>query len=157
LDRIETRVDFVVIAPRTAFGVRTKIKVRILGRDCGMFILIPQSVLNSVRQDLARDLSAEMPVRDPRWTRQIHNEIGRTEIVVRGVIEEGHFTLEDIANLEVGQVIPLQATPKTRVKLEGNSEPLFWCELGQTDGFYTLRVDEFVDQAQEFIDGIVLG
>jgi flagellar motor switch protein FliM len=156
LDRIETRVDFVVIAPRTAFGVRAKLKVRILGRDSTVFILIPQAALNSVRQDLARDLSAEMSVRDPRWTKQIHSEIGRTEVALRGIIEERHFVLEDMASLAPGQILPLQATAKTRVKLECNAEPLFWCDLGQAEGFYTLRISEFVDQEQEFIDDLLL-
>jgi flagellar motor switch protein FliM len=64
LDRIETKLDFVAIAPRTAFGVRTKLKLRILGRESNMFVLIPQTALNSIRQDLVRDLSAEMSVRD---------------------------------------------------------------------------------------------
>lgn len=154
LDRIETRVDFVVIAPRTAFGVKATIKVRILGRESDIFVLIPQTALNSVRKDLVRNLTADMSVRDPRWTKQIHSEIGRTEISVRGVIEERHFTLADIAGLQVGQVLALQATAKTRVKLECNAEPLFWCDLGQAGGFYTLRADDFVDQDQEFFNDI---
>jgi flagellar motor switch protein FliM len=57
LDRIETRLDFVTIAPRTAFGVRAKrakLMLRILGR---VFVLIPQTALNSIRQDLVRDVS----------------------------------------------------------------------------------------------------
>lgn len=155
LDRVETRADFAVIAPRTAFGVKTNIKVRILGRDSEIFVLIPQAALNSVRQDLVRDLSAEMQVRDPRWSKQIHTEIGRTEVAIRGVIEEHQFTLGDIVELEAGRVLALQATAKTRVKLECNAEPLFWCELGQSDGFYTLRLDDFVNQEQEFIDDLV--
>ena len=120
-----------------------------------MFVLIPQTALNSIRQDLVRDLSAEMSVRDPRWTKQIHSEIGQTEIEVRGVIEERHFSLEDIACLKIGQVLTLQATPKTRVKLECNAGHLFWCYLGQADGFYTLRVEDFVNQEQELIDDLL--
>lgn len=155
LDRIETRLDFVAIAPRTAFGVRTKLKLRILGRESDMFVLIPQTALNSVRQDLVRDLSTEMSVRDPRWTKQIQSEIGRTEIAIRGIIEERHFSLEDIANLRIGQVLNLQATAKSRVKLECNTEHLFWCDLGQAGGFYTLRVEDFVNREQELIDDIL--
>ena len=155
LDRVETRLDFATIAPRTAFGVRAKLKLRMLGRESDMFVLIPQTALNSVRQDLVRDVSAEMTVRDPRWTRQIQTEIGQTEIVIRGIIEEKHFSLEDIANLRIGQVLPLQATAKTRVMLECNSEALFWCDLGQASGFYTLRVDDFVNSEQELIDDIL--
>jgi len=155
LDRIETRLDFVAIAPRTAFGVRTKLKIRILGRESNVFVLIPQTALNSVRQDLGRDLSAELSVRDPRWTMQIQKEIGQTEITVRGLIEERHFSLEDIAGLKEGQVLTLQATAKTRVKLECNAEHIFWCDLGQADGYYTLRIQDFVNQEQELIDDML--
>ena len=155
LDRIETRLDFVVIAPRTAFGIRAKFNARIMGRDIGIFILIPQTALNSVRQELEREPSAEMSVRDPRWSKQIQEEVGRTEVAVRGVIEERQFTLADIASLRSGQVLILQANAKTKVKLECNAEPLFLCDLGQADGFYTLRTGDFVDQDQEFLNDIV--
>src|SRR5208337_556958 len=120
LDRVETRLDFVTIAPRTAFGVRARFT-----------LLIPQTALNSVRQDLARDVAAEISVRDPRWAKQIQSEIGQTEVTIRGVIEQRHFSLEDIATLKIGQVLTLEATAKTRVKLECNAEFLFWCDLGQ--------------------------
>lgn len=155
LERVETRLDFANIAPRNAFAVTTRIKLRILGRDHEIFILVPQAALNSVRQDLCRDLTSDVSVRDPRWTKQIESEIGRTEVAVKGVLEERQFTLADIAELQVGRVLTLQATAKTRVKLECNSEPLFWCHLGQAEGFYMLRVDEFVNQENEFIDDVL--
>lgn len=66
-----------------------------------------------------------------------------------------HVTLEDIATLKIGQVLTLEATAKTRVKLECNAEFLFWCDLGQADGYYTLRVKDFVSQEQELIDDIL--
>jgi flagellar motor switch protein FliM len=155
VERTETRLDFAVIAPRNTFGVSAIINLRIQGRNAGMFILIPQAALNSIRQQLGRDLSNDMSLRDPDWTKQIEGEIGRTEVAVRGVIEERHFALEDIARLRVGQILTLQATTKTRVKLECNAEPLFWCNLGQADGLYTLRVDDFVNQEQEFINDVL--
>lgn len=155
LERVETRLDFAVIAPRNTFGVNAAIKLRILGRSNEMFVLIPQTALNSVRPHLGRDLSNDMSVRDPGWTKQIKTEIGRTEIVVRGVIEEHQFVLADIAALKIGQVFALQATTKTCVKLECNAQPLFWCKLGQADGVYVLRVDDFVNQEQEFINDVM--
>jgi flagellar motor switch protein FliM len=156
LERIETRLDFVTIAPRTAFGVRAKLILRILGREGNMFLLIPQTALNSIRQDLVRDVSAEISVRDPRWAKQMQSEIGQTEVIIRGVIEQRHFSLKDIATLKIGQVLTLEATAKTQVKLECNGEFLFWCDLGQADGFYTLRVEDFISREQEFMDDMIL-
>jgi flagellar motor switch protein FliM len=66
------------------------------------------------------------------------------------VIEERQFTLADIAGLRAGQLLILQANAKTKVKLECNAEPLFSCDLGQAEGCYTLRIDDYVDRDQEF-------
>jgi flagellar motor switch protein FliM len=154
-ERIETRLDFAVIAPRNSFGIITRLKLRALGRSGELFVVIPQAALNSIRQNLGRDLFNDSAVRDPHWTRQIKGEISRTEVEVVGLIEERHFILADIAELKVGQVFTLQATTKSRVRLECNGEPLYWCQLGQDEGHYTLRVDDFIDQEQEFIDDVL--
>ncbi len=100
-----------------------------------------------MRQSLSRDLSNEVSAPDPFWSKKIHSEVGRAEVTVRAVFEEHGFTLGDIAELEVGKILQLQVTPRSRVKLEGNSEPLFWCQLGQAEGKYTLRVEDAVDVA----------
>ncbi|SFK04424.1 flagellar motor switch protein FliM [Methylocapsa palsarum] len=77
LERVETRLDFAVVAPRNTFGVVTRMRLRILGRSGEMFVLIPQGALNSIRPHLGRNPSADMAVRDPGWTKQIETEIGR--------------------------------------------------------------------------------
>jgi flagellar motor switch protein FliM len=145
LERVETRLDFAVIAPRNTFAVAARLKLRMLGRERKLFVLVPQAALSPLRRDLARDRSSEHAARDPRWSRQMESEIGRTEVVVKGVIEERRFTLEDIVGLEVGMVLPLHATARSMVVLEANAEPLFWCRLGQADGHYTIRVEAAVE------------
>lgn len=155
LERLESRMDFAVIAPRNNFAVLVKINIRVLARSGELFIAIPQNALTPIRQTLSRDLSNEASTPDPFWSKKIHSEVGRAEVTVRAVIEEYSFTLADIADLQVGKVLQLQATPRSRVKLEGNSEPLFWCQLGQAEGKYTLRIDEAVDANQEFLDDLI--
>ncbi len=154
-ERIETRMDFAVIAPRNNYAVLAKLNLRILGRAGEFFVAIPQAALNPIRQSLTVDRSNDAAAPDPRWSKQIKTEVGKAEVVVQAIIEEDGFTLGDIAGLKVGNVLHLKATPKSRVKLECNSEPLFWCQLGQAEGNYTLRVDDIVDAEQEFLDGLV--
>lgn len=154
-ERIELRMDFAVIAPRNNFAVITRFNLRMLGRSGELFVVIPQTALNPIRHSLSRDLSNEALVPDPRWSKQIHSEVRRSEVTVQAVIEEDDFTLGDIADLKVGQIMELTATPRSRVTLECNGERLFWCHLGQAEGNYTLKVDELVDNDQEFFDGLV--
>jgi len=154
-ETIETRMDFAVIVPRTTFAIITTVKLQILDHAGEMYLVLPQPALNTIRQGLANDTTKEAVARDPRWVRQMQNEVTRSEVKVRGVIEERQFTLADIAELKVGQTLQLQATTRSRVKLECNSQALFWCQLGQAEGHYMLRVDEAVDRDQEFMDDIL--
>jgi flagellar motor switch protein FliM len=75
--------------------------------------------------------------------------VQKAEVTLRAVLEERLLTLGEIADLKVGQIIGLDATPSTRVKLEGNDRPLFWCHMGQAQGSYVLRVDEAIAQDKE--------
>ncbi|WP_112664665.1 flagellar motor switch protein FliM [Microvirga flavescens] len=154
-ERLETRMDFAVIGRRNNQAVVAKFLLQALNRGGEMFVIIPQSVLNPMRQTLARVLSGDSSARDPRWTKQIASEVKRTEVSLRAVLEERHLTLGELADLKIGQVLELQATPRSRVKLEGNEQALFWCHVGQAEGSYVLRIDDFVDQEQEFIDDVL--
>ena len=104
---------------------------------------------NPMRPALSMVLPGDRAARDPTWTQQITAEVRKAEVTLRAVLEERTLTLGEIAGLKVGQVIGLDATPATRVKLEGNDRPLFWCHMGQAQGAYVLRVDEAIAQDKE--------
>lgn len=155
LERIETRMDFAVIGRRNNQAVAAKFLLQALNRGGEMFVVIPQSVLNPMRKVLSRVVSSESSGRDPRWMKQIATEVKKTEVTLKAVLEERFLSLGEIADLKVGDVIELQATPRSRVKLEGNHQGLFWCNIGQSEGTYVLKVDEHIDQEKEFLDDVL--
>jgi flagellar motor switch protein FliM len=154
-ERLETRMDFAVIAPRNSFAVLAKLNLRILGRSGEVFVVLPQAAINPIRQSLSVDHGTDVAAADPRWSKQIETEVSKADVVVQAILEEEGFTLADIADLQVGKILHLKSTPKSRVKLECNSEPLFWCQLGQAEGKYTLKVDDVYDDEPDFLDGLV--
>lgn len=155
LERIETRMDFAVIGRRNNMVVCANLLLQSLGRGGELFVVIPHSALNPLRQSLTHVTSGDVTSSDPNWSRQMKTEIQRTEVELKAVLEERMLTLDEVANLRVGQVIELRATPRTLVRLECNDELLFWCQLGQSDGCYALQVANPVDQKREFIDDIL--
>jgi flagellar motor switch protein FliM len=155
LERIETRMDFAVIGRRNNQAVAAKFLLQALNRGGEMFVIIPQSVLNPMRKALSQVVTGESSGRDPRWMKQIATEVKKTEVTLKAVLEERFLTLGEITDLKVGDVIELQATPRSRVKLEGNQQGLFWCHIGQSEGSYVLKVDEMIDQEKEFLDDVL--
>ena len=95
------------------------------------------------KKAFARSLKAEVKVPD--------DLAGLT----RRRLEERFLSLGEIADLKIGDVIELQATPRSRVKLESNQQGLFWCHIGQSEGAYVLKVDELIDQEKEFLDDVL--
>lgn len=154
-ERLETRMDFAVIAPRNSFAVLAKLNLRILGRSGEVFVVLPQAAINPIRQSLSIDHGHDVASADPRWTKQIESEVSKADVVVQAILEEDGFTLGDIADLKVGKILHLKSTSKSRVKLECNAEPLFWCQLGQAEGKYTLRIDDVYDNEPDFLGGLI--
>jgi flagellar motor switch protein FliM len=94
---------------------------------------------------------------DPGWTEHIQSELSKTEVTLTATLDERMVTLDEISSLKVGQIIQLNATPESRIRVECAGEPMFWCHLGKASGFYTLRVDGTIDREQEFMDEITRG
>jgi flagellar motor switch protein FliM len=155
LERIETRMDFAIIGRRNNQAIAAKFLLQALNRGGEMFVIIPQSVLNPMRKALSHVVTGESSGRDPRWMKQIATEVKKTEVTLKAVLEERYLSLGEISDLKIGDVIELQATPRSRVKLESNQQGLFWCHIGQSEGSYVLKVDELIDQEKEFLDDVL--
>jgi flagellar motor switch protein FliM len=154
LERLETRMHFAVVGRRNAQAAAARFLLQAINRGGEMFVILPHAALQTVRRDLSSS-TGEPGSRDPGWARQMQAGVTRAEVVLKAILEEKETTLGDIAAMKPGQIIPLSANPRTPVKLEANSQALFWCQLGQADGLYKLRVDDVVDPEQEFLGDLI--
>jgi flagellar motor switch protein FliM len=86
-ERTETRMDFAIIGRRNNLSVVAKLLIQALGRGGEMFVIIPQSALSPMRQNLAQVLSGDGGGVDPRWTRQMQGEVQLTRVELRAILE----------------------------------------------------------------------
>lgn len=119
-------------------------------------IAIPQVAVGALRSALSEAPKAPAEV-DQGWAQHIQKQVTRSSVTLTAILDEQPGLLAEVFDLKIGQVIALQATPRSRVRVECNGERLMWCELGKSNGVYTLRVDAFVDHEQEFMDDILAG
>ncbi|ALV26321.1 flagellar motor switch protein FliM [Pannonibacter sp. Q-1] len=155
IERVESRMDFAIIGRRNNPAVVARLLLQAIGRGGEIFVVMPHSTLNPLRQRLSQVLSGEMAGRDKQWTQHFQAEIQRTEVKLQAVLEERELTLGEIANLKIGQIIELQATPRSPVKLECNQQPIFNCRLGQLDGSYTLQVEDLIHLEKDIVDDLL--
>jgi flagellar motor switch protein FliM len=145
LERVETRMDFTIMGRRNVLAVIAKILIQAMDIGGQMFVVIPQPALTPIRQQLARDLSSDGSASDPRWQKLMQQGVQKAEVKATGVIDEQTATLGEISAWRVGDILPLKASAVTKARLDCKGQPLFWCELGQAKGHYTLKIAERVN------------
>jgi flagellar motor switch protein FliM len=124
-------------------------------------IVIPQAALEPIRNLLASasptdvmgaSSAASGSHDDTAWAKQLAEEISRAFIDLSGVLEERPIGLGEVQKFGVGSVIELQMTSMSRVRLDADDRPLFWCELGKRESALILRVDDEFNQQKEAVD-----
>jgi flagellar motor switch protein FliM len=88
---------------------------------------------------------------DHVWVNRIQREVSRTHVGVSAVLEERQITLGQIASLKVGDVLKLDATVKTLVRVESEGLPLFRCEMGKRNGVLVLSLHSPIDPEEELL------
>jgi flagellar motor switch protein FliM len=112
-------------------------------------LLLPQAFLLPFRAELAHDPEDEALPADQRWSRLMEVGVQQTRLPVTAVLEEVPMSLGDVANLQVGGLLPLQCNDFDAIRLECSGRGMFTCKLGQADGRYRLEVESPIAQGGE--------
>jgi flagellar motor switch protein FliM len=155
LERLEVVADTQILGRRDSMAVLARLRFEAAGASGALIVLMPQSTILPFRQKLSKDPTAETPPNDPRWSKQMKAGVASAFIPVNGVLEELEMTLGEISELAVGHIISLRGDGAGRVKLESAGHNLFWCKLVQTDGRYSLEVEEPVEPEKGLLDSML--
>jgi flagellar motor switch protein FliM len=157
VDKIEMEPQLSLSSPVIA----ARLSIQYAGHEGIITIVIPQAALEPIRDLLAGAApgeaisAASSPSRardDTVWSKQLAEEIARAFITLNGVLEERPIPLGEVQRFAVGSVVELAGTSLSRVRLDADENPLFWCDLGKRDGALILRIEEDFDQSRESVD-----
>lgn len=157
VDKIELEPQFSPSSPVIA----ARLAIEYFGQTGILTIVIPQAAIEPVRDLLAAasagDAAIALPAsgrapNDTSWSKQLSDEIARAFIGLSGILEERPISLGEVQRFAVGSVVELTSTSLSRVRLDADEIPLFWCELGKRDGTLTLRIEDDFDRSKETID-----
>lgn len=149
------RVGIDVLGRLTVPIVAAKFHLFALGLGGAVTLLMSQSVLSPMRNELSRTASPESVRPDPAWSQKIQTEVSRANVELVAVLDEQELSLADVARFAVGQVLRLGATPDAVIRVECNGEALINCEIGKANGAYAMRVRDFIDKDREFMEDIL--
>jgi flagellar motor switch protein FliM len=139
-EKFDSRLDFVTLGGRGEEAAVIRYRIEALGRGGEMNLVIPQRAISRIAAQLAEPASAAPKRPDPQWARDFEARVTTAEIGVSAFTEITGYRLGDIAGFRQGQLLTLPAHALHDVTLTAEGRRLLTCELGQSEGRYSLRV-----------------
>jgi len=139
-EKFDSRLDFVTLGGRGEDAAVVRYRIEALSRGGEMQLIIPQRALNRLAAHLSREPTAVQRRPDPQWAHDFELRVTGAEIGVCAFAEVTGYRLSDIAGFRQGQLLTLPAEALHDVTLSAEGRRLFTCELGQSEGRYSLRV-----------------
>lgn len=120
--RTEVNPQFVGIVPPTDVVIASTFDVELENANGTITIVIPYATIEPIKQKLSSGFQVESDQTDKKlWTSIIREQLLVTDVNVQVNLGETEITLNDIMNLKVGDVIPLDqdSTGEFDVQVEG--------------------------------------
>ncbi len=155
LEKIETKLDFQILGQTDIPVIAVQVLFQILDNGGRMFMIIPQSALYPIRKLLERQRALDGTSVDPEWQKKMQDGLASSTMMLKGVLEGPEMTLGEIAALEPGQILRLNADPKSLIALECQEERIFWCKLAQSKSKFALVVEQAIDKKKELVADLI--
>lgn len=141
--------------PEIPFLANT-LELDVFERTGSIKLLIPQATLAPMRNRFASAIKQASPdSSDQPWIDHIQEQLQQTDMTFQATIDGGQVSLGKISALKIGQVLELDIPADSPVRLGSEEQDLFWCELGQSDGVFTLRVTTPFEEKKDLLDEIL--
>ncbi|MDQ8699106.1 flagellar motor switch protein FliM [Hyphomicrobium sp. LHD-15] len=157
IEKLETKLDFQILGQTDVPVISVQILFQILDNGGRMFMIIPQSALYPIRKLLERTRALDGTSVDPEWQKKMQDGLASSTMLLTGVLEGPEMTLNEIAALEPGQILRLDADTKSLIALECQDERIFWCRLAQSKSQFALVVEQPIDRQKELVSDLISG
>lgn len=139
--RVQAKPDLSFLGRPNAAVLVATLRLKTLGQVAEIDLLVARAALDGFVDRLAVLPADEPPNTDPRWSERLESQVTRAPMALSAVVELERMTLGALTDLKVGQLLALPRDAATDVRLVCEGRTLFRCDLGQSSGLYTVRVD----------------
>ena len=145
--RSEMNTQFASIATPNDVVVVTTLNIEFGSSGGEMHICIPWTSLEPLRDVLYSAMQADNHETDTRWFKQLQREVQNAEVELIVKLGNAAITLEQILNMQAGDVIGLDVPETMLAEVDG--VPVLECRCGVSNGQYAVRVSRMVSHSQE--------
>lgn len=149
--RSEMQPQFANIATPSEIVVTAKFEIEMGNTGGAMFLCIPYSTLEPIRETLYSALQGDAQASDRRWVVKLSRQIQSAEVELVAELAHARATVADLARLKPGDFVELDLRPTLITKVD--TVPVFECRYGVSNGRYAIKVHSFLTGHADITDG----
>lgn len=142
----EVNPQFANIVSPSEIVVNSTMHIELEGGGGDLHISLPYSMIEPIRE-LLDSIQSDRGEVDNRWRRALDYEVMETKVDVYGILLEKTVTVEDVLNMEAGDIIPVDIPED--VVLYSEEVPLFHGRVGVANGNYAIKIEHKVDRGPD--------
>jgi flagellar motor switch protein FliM len=140
--RSEMQPQFANIATPSEIVVSTSFTLEIGDVTGSVYICIPYSTLEPIRDTLYSAMVGDSAEPDRRWVNLMKNQIQSAEVELVAEMAHAPATVEQLLAFKPGDFIELDLDPVIEAKVDG--VPVFACHYGTSNGKYSIKIDRLL-------------
>lgn len=145
--RTEVNPQFVGIVPPTDVVIASTFDVELENANGTITLVIPYSTIESIKQKLSSGFQLESDQTDKKlWTSTICDQLLATEVEVKVDLGSTEISLQELMDLQVGDVIPLDQDATGEFDVVVESVPKFKGYYGINHGTVAMQLTRRVER-----------
>ncbi len=140
----EVNPQFANIVSPSEIVVVTSFHVEMDGGSGDIHITMPYSMLEPIRDILDTGMQSERTETDDRWLDTVRDELEEMDVCLSVNLAETELTLRELAELEPGNIIPIEMPEQVLVRAE--NIPVFRASYGTSGNRWAVRITELVER-----------
>ncbi len=145
--RTEVNPQFVGIVPPTDVVIASTFDVELENANGTITIVIPYSTIEPIKQKLSSGFQVESDQTDKKlWTSIIHEQLSSTDLNLKINFGETEIMMEDLMNLKIGDVIPLDQDASGELDLQIEGVKKFKCFSGVHHGSIAAQITRIIEK-----------
>ncbi|WP_426110136.1 flagellar motor switch protein FliM [Massilia sp. PWRC2] len=144
--RSEMNTQFANIATPNEVVVSSTFTIELGSVSGQIHFCMPYSMIEPIRDALTSSLQGEALEVDKRWIRLMTQQIQVAEVELVATLGTGRASFDDILNMKVGDIIPLNVPEQIQATVDG--VPVMDCTYGVLNGQYALKVEKLLANSE---------
>ena len=140
----EVNPQFANIVAPSEVVVVTTFNIDLDGGSGDFYVCLPYSMIEPIRELLDAGVLSDRGERDEPWEQALKEEVMGASVELSSVLGEAVLSVQQLSDLRVGDIIPLELPDKVELKIE--DMPICQGSVGISDGCYAIKIDSWVQR-----------